>query len=311
MATVGQMLTAPEAGWKRYDDRNSCFSYSEGFVPGTNSADYNSTWTQVVSNTGGYVRFNFVGSKIRIISIYCTAYPQNAYILIDGNEESFLINPGNINLRQVLVYEKLGLDNKEHSVEIIQKDGSALGFVLDAVDIDDTGEIKPFNPISSLNLTAAAGDSKVTLSWTAVDGATGYNVKRSTTAEGPYTTIAPNVQGTSYVDSAVTNGTTYYYVVTAITANGESANSNEASATPKAEVTPPTGNDLLRVIMSDSSEREYKLLVAEIDKFINWINGAGKNGDNIYKFADVIDGSKEYLIFDKIISFKVVPVLNK
>lgn len=89
------------------------------------------------------------------------------------------------------------------------------------------------------NLNATAGDAKATLNWNAVTGATGYNVKRSTTAGGPYTTIASNVSGTSYVDSGLTNGTIYYYVVTAITANGESGNSNEASATPKADVTPP------------------------------------------------------------------------
>ena len=52
-------------------------------------------------------------------------------------------------------------------------------------------------------------------------GATGYKVKRSTTAGGPYTTIASNVTGTSYEDDNVMNGTTYYYVVTAVGANGE------------------------------------------------------------------------------------------
>ncbi|WP_371371432.1 hypothetical protein [Sporomusa aerivorans] len=41
------------------------------------------------------------------------------------------------------------------------------------------------------------------------------------TVSGPYTIIASNVTGTTYADSAVTNGTTYYYVVTAITADGE------------------------------------------------------------------------------------------
>ncbi|MBP2631261.1 MAG: hypothetical protein H6Q70_1889 [Firmicutes bacterium] len=62
---------------------------------------------------------------------------------------------------------------------------------------------------------------------------------------------------------------------------------------------------LLKVTMSDSSEREYKATQTEVNKFIQWINGAGRTGDNCYKFDDVIDGSKEYLIFEKIISFKV------
>jgi fibronectin type 3 domain-containing protein len=60
------------------------------------------------------------------------------------------------------------------------------------------------------------GDSQVTLLWDAVEVATGYNVKRSTVAGGPYTNIATNVVGLSHVDTTVINGTTYYYVVTAI-----------------------------------------------------------------------------------------------
>lgn len=162
------------------------------------------------------------------------------------------------------------------------------------------------------NLTATAGDAKVTLNWNAVTDATGYNVKRSTTAGGPYTTIASNVSGISYVNSGLTNGTTYYYVVTAITANGESGPSNEASATPKANTTPGDNEQsLLRVIMIDSSEREYWLSKSEIDGFVNWYNHHVAADAMSYAINDSVDLSKEYLSFDKIISFKVVSVVNK
>ena len=70
------------------------------------------------------------------------------------------------------------------------------------------------------------------LSWTASSGAASYNVKRSTTSGGPYTTIASPTT-TSYTDTGLTNGTTYYYVVSAVNAAGESANSTQASATPQ------------------------------------------------------------------------------
>jgi DNA/RNA endonuclease G (NUC1) len=97
-----------------------------------------------------------------------------------------------------------------------------------------TGEVYTVNkpPAAPTSLVATAGNATVGLTWTASSGATGYNVKRSTTNGGPYTTIAPNVATASYTDNAVTNGTTYYYVVSAINANGESANSAQASATP-------------------------------------------------------------------------------
>jgi hypothetical protein len=152
-----------------------------------------------------------------------------------------------------------------------------------------------------INLIAIAGNSQVTLSWGSVSTATGYNVKRSTTASGPYAIIASNVTVNNYVDSAVINGTTYYYVVTALSGNSESTNSNEASATPQ-------GHGLLRITMNDSSEREYKLLASEIDDFVKWFNRTIGTGTTGYVFNKAVQNSKEYLSFEKIISFEVIPL---
>ena len=160
-----------------------------------------------------------------------------------------------------------------------------------------------FNAKTPTNLTAVASDSKVTLSWNIVDGVIGYNVKRSTTAGGPYTTIASNVTDTSYVDASVTNGTTYYYVVTAVNIYGESSNLNEATATPEGIV-------LLRITMNDSSEREYQVTSSEADKFITWCNRTVDTGTAYYVFNKVVGSqtSKEYLFFEKIISFEVFKI---
>lgn len=86
-------------------------------------------------------------------------------------------------------------------------------------------------PGAPSGLTASAGTGQVSLSWSATSGATSYTVLRGTTSGGPYTQIGKPT-GTSYVDSTVTNGTTYYYVVAAVNGFGETGNSNEASATP-------------------------------------------------------------------------------
>jgi hypothetical protein len=86
-------------------------------------------------------------------------------------------------------------------------------------------------PSAPMGVTATAGNQQVSLSWTASSGATAYHVKRSTTSGGAYTQIgAPTTA--SYSDSGLTNGTAYYYVVSALNAAGESANSTPASATP-------------------------------------------------------------------------------
>jgi predicted carbohydrate-binding protein with CBM5 and CBM33 domain len=94
-------------------------------------------------------------------------------------------------------------------------------------------QITPGNvPPAPAGLIATPGNGQVSLSWNAASGATGYNVKRSTTNGGPYTNVATNVTSTSYTNTGLTNGTTYYYVVTAVNASGESPVSTQASATP-------------------------------------------------------------------------------
>ncbi len=87
-------------------------------------------------------------------------------------------------------------------------------------------------PNAPAGLAAAAGEAQVLLSWNASGGATSYKVKRATVSGGPYATVATGVAGTTFTDAAVVNATTYYYVVTAVNATGESGNSNQASAIP-------------------------------------------------------------------------------
>ena len=95
-------------------------------------------------------------------------------------------------------------------------------------------------PATPGSVGATGADSRVDVSWGAVAGATGYSVHRATSAGGTYTTLASNLVGTSYSDSAVANGSTYYYTVSATNAGGESADSTEVSASPV--VPPPCGN---------------------------------------------------------------------
>src|SRR5205823_5240685 len=87
-------------------------------------------------------------------------------------------------------------------------------------------------PAVPTNVVATAGNGQVGLSWSASSGASSYNVKRSTTNGGPYTTVA-SPSTTSYTETGLTNGTTYYYVVSAVNTSGESSNSGQVSATPQ------------------------------------------------------------------------------
>jgi len=86
-------------------------------------------------------------------------------------------------------------------------------------------------PGAPTGLTAVAGNLQVGLTWSASTGATSYNVKRATTSGGSYTQVATTTL-TNDTDTGLTNGNTYYYVVSAANSAGESANSAQVSATP-------------------------------------------------------------------------------
>jgi hypothetical protein len=78
-----------------------------------------------------------------------------------------------------------------------------------------------------------AGVHTVGLSWHAsTSSVIGYNVYRGTKSGGPYQRLTTSPQpGTSYTDSTVLTGTTYYYVSTAVDSNlAESVYSNQAQA---------------------------------------------------------------------------------
>jgi len=89
-------------------------------------------------------------------------------------------------------------------------------------------------------LTATAGDSEITLTWPASTGATSYNVYRGTSS-GTETLYKSGVTTAGYTDTSVTNGTAYWYQVTAVNAAGESGRTNEATATPNPPPAAPTG----------------------------------------------------------------------
>ena len=123
----------------------------------------------------------------------------------------------------------------------------------------------PPPPAPPSGLSAIPGDTQVALSWSASSGATSYNVKRSTSSGGPYTTVA-NGGGMSLIDTGLANGTTYFYVVSALNPGGESANSAEVSATP---LPPPAAPTNLTVTLSGGSV------------LLNWTGAAGANGYNV------------------------------
>jgi hypothetical protein len=89
-------------------------------------------------------------------------------------------------------------------------------------------------PDSPAGLSAIAGNAQVSLSWTSSAFATGYTVKRAEDIAGPYNIIGGTTEPVvTYVDTnGLFNATTYYYVVSATGAGGDSPDTSPVSATP-------------------------------------------------------------------------------
>lgn len=100
-------------------------------------------------------------------------------------------------------------------------------------------------PATPTHPSASPGTSVDTLAWTAVAGATSYNIYWATATgidvTDPTTYTKINNPTASYIHSVLANGTPYFYVITAQNANGESAPTHELTATPQVALAAPTG----------------------------------------------------------------------
>jgi fibronectin type 3 domain-containing protein len=106
-------------------------------------------------------------------------------------------------------------------------------------------------PVASNNLTTSIGDSEVNLVWTGFPQNMTYRIFRSLQFAGPFTDLGITTTSTVYSDQSLTNGQTYFYFVKGVNAAGESAQSNIASAVPKAVPNIPT-NFYLTPVLDDA-----------------------------------------------------------
>ncbi|MBI3411176.1 MAG: fibronectin type III domain-containing protein, partial [Planctomycetes bacterium] len=125
-------------------------------------------------------------------------------------------------------------------------------------------------PVAPTNLVAAVGNAQVTLTWTASSGATSYNIYRSTTPGGEGSTpVQTGVSSASFINSGLTNGTTYYYQVTAVNAGGESAKSSETSATPQ--------------VPAPAAPTNFTATAGNTQVTLTWTASSGATSYNIYR----------------------------
>jgi hypothetical protein len=178
----------------------------------------------------------------------------------------------------------IGLDEAGRPAMLVLLENGSVGGVpnkLDGVPVKRlvTGKIyaliPPTNrrPKPPRGLTATAVSStQINLDWRDNrEAGVEYNVYRSTTSGAPYSEIASGETVSEYSDTGLAAGTTYYYVVTAENTAGESAHSEEASATTEGgTVEPPAAPTNLSATAMSSSQ---------ID--LSWTDNA--NNETVFK----------------------------
>lgn len=307
-ATVENQSTTQESGWNRIDDSSDKIICTGGFttrLSDTSGNSYGNTIRQS-KTVGDKIMFKFYGSKFRLIGIKFNNRSSNIQVSIDGVVNGTFSQYSTTLACGIVDYEVPELQLGYHTVTITLN--SSPWYCFDAIEIDESGYL--VDPYAPTNLKAIEGNSKVDLFWDTLDGATYYNIKRSTSSGGPYTTIGTSTTN-SYTDITAKNGTTYYYVVSANVNGKEGPIVGPVSATPKGD-SDYTGNKaILEITMTNGNIKEYDLTIDELDKFLTWYDnrscGTGKSYFKLIKRNNVKPflSRKEYLSFDKIYSFEV------
>lgn len=302
-AKIGDQLTAPEVGWTRYDDSNPNISYiGHGWGTQSESGYYKSA-KHLSEYKGDSYRFNFTGNKIRIISkkIYAAGGSSDVSVKIDGSIAGEASQNSNSDVCQVILYENTRLGQGEHSIEIINNTSNYI--TADAIDIDQNGNLKPYNEvISSITLnkitdSLTVGQSDTLIATVTPDNATNKTVTW-TSSDPSIATVDSNGKVT-----AVKAGTA---TITATTTDG-----SNLSASCVVTVAEPSNNRAtLTINMVNGSSKQYDLSASELNDFLSWYNGmTNPLSSQCYIFNNPITGpyldNKDYIPFNKIDDFKV------
>jgi hypothetical protein len=114
----------------------------------------------------------------------------------------------------------------------VQFDPASAGSMTGIATVTSNASNSPLSIALSGTGTAPTTNYSVALSWAAgTTSITGYNIYRGTSSGGPYSKLNSSLlTSTSYSDTSVTAGTTYYYVATEQNSSGqESTYSNQVT----------------------------------------------------------------------------------
>ncbi|MGN7411889.1 hypothetical protein [Paenibacillus sp. SAF-068] len=135
MATVGDILTAPDVGWKRIEENNPSITYVGSWSRQTNSSASSGYYQRMTSPNGSF-KFSFFGERLRIL--VATFYvSEKIRVRLDEVETVLDMPTPTSDRKQVIFFEKLNLTKKTHTLEVIcdHPDNTQHDFYLDAIDV--------------------------------------------------------------------------------------------------------------------------------------------------------------------------------
>ncbi|MBR4286655.1 MAG: SH3 domain-containing protein [Clostridia bacterium] len=286
-ASSSKVVTVPSGVSLYYVGKSGGFYQVSATVGGTKYTGYVAAKNVSVSTSYGRpwstpYQSIYYGAKY-IYESFSTYQPT-------GYLQKFNVNPasGNLHFNEYMANVRAAAFESEHTYEAYVNCG-ILGtkkvFQIPVFknmpygDLFESERFTGYSPVISCDITT---QSSVTLSWTSVEGAEGYQIFKYDKAEKKFTKIK-NLTTTTYTDSSLTFGTTESYRVRAYKkgADGKwvySANSKDfvATSAPAAPSTP------------------VKVSVSDTGATIKWSALKGVTGYYVYRY-DVASGSYEYV----------------
>ena len=142
-------------------------------------------------------------------------------------------------------------------------------------------------PAAPTGLVATAGAGQVSLSWNApASGATSYDVHAGTTEDFQASTKVATVRGLGYTATGLTNGTTYYFWVTAANGTGTSSSSDVAPAMPAATAAVVT--------TAPGAPAGLKAVAGQGQVTLSWVAPASSGGSAITSYDIYVGTTKAF-----------------
>ncbi len=193
---------------------------------GSNLYDETNSWD---NTTNDDVTVAFNGTGVKFYGVQDTLHGVGA-VSIDGGTETDIDFYAPQRAGDVLLWTSPVLAPGVHTFKLRvtgTKNPKSTNYysVPDRIDI-----LNPSAVPAPTGLSATVESGSIVLNWTASAGADSYDIYRGTSSGAEAGSPIATSTTTTYTDSSVSPGPTYYYTVAAVTANGTSGASNEASA---------------------------------------------------------------------------------